>query len=192
MRPDEPTNEQPVDISKRSRWDTWHIVFGVLALAFAITSIWLWSEVADEKSDSREALAMNEQRSQDLLNQQGERSQAVLIEAQKEAALNQATAFAAAIQPIMGFKDQVPEITNRSVQSATERLARQGPYSYVAITDAAGKVIASSDLTIIDRNFAGSLQEGVREVDGENQATAKIGSEGNDFGWVVVRLRNEP
>lgn len=192
MRPDEPTNEQPVDVSKKSRWDTWHIVFGVLALTFAITSLWLWSEVSSEKRESREALALNEQRSQEQLNQQGQKSDAVLMETRKEAALNQATAFAAAIQPIMGFKAQVPEITDRSVQAATESLARQGPYSFVAIADAAGKVIASSDIAIIGRDFAGNLQEGVGQVDGENQAMAKIGTTGNDFGWVVLRLRNEP
>jgi hypothetical protein len=182
--------DAPIDANRKSPWDAWHIVLGVLALAFAITSIWLWTEVAGAKSDASKAIAQNDQRNQELLNTQGEKSAAVLMETRKEAALNQATAFAAAIQPIMSFKAQIPEITDRSVQGATESLARQGSYSFVAITDADGKVIASSDLAIIGRDFAGNLQEGVGQVDGENQAMAKIGSTGNDFGWVVLRLRN--
>lgn len=191
MRAEEDKPVAPLDEGKKWHWDTWHIVLGVVALAFAITSIWLWTAVAGARRDAQTAIAQNDQKNQDMLTAQGRQSDAMLMETRKEAALNQATAFAAAIQPIMGFKSQVPEITDRSVQAATERLARQGPYSYVAITDATGKVIASSDITIIGRDFKGNLQEGVIQVDGENQAMAKIGSAGNDFGWVVVRIRNE-
>ncbi|MGV3618917.1 MAG: hypothetical protein ACO1SV_26625 [Fimbriimonas sp.] len=124
-----------------------------------------------------------------MLNEQRQASESTLGAAREEAARNQALAFAAAIQPVMAFRGQIPEVTNRSVQSATENLARQGNYSFVAVTDTNGKVVSSSDLTVIGRDFTGNLEPGVALVEGQNQAVAPIGTDGTAMGHVVIRIR---
>ncbi len=172
------------------KWDMWHGLLGVVALTLGVTSLWLWSEVRGEKSDSRQALASSAERAQSLLANEKRSGKELLGETREQAAAQQATAFAAAIQPVIGLKGQVPEITDRSIQSATENLARLGNYSFVAVTDTEGKVISSSDLTIIGQNFTGRLTEGVSKVDGQDQAAAAIGSGGNVLGHVIVRIRN--
>ncbi len=190
-----PQDVKSVDSESRagwmpSKWDMWHGLLGVLAFTLGVTSLWLWSKVREETRDGRQALASSKERSQSVLANEKRSSKELLGATREQAAEQQATAFAAAIQPVIGLKGQVPEITDRSIQSATENLARLGNYSFVAVTDTAGKVISSSDLTIIGQSFTGQLTEGVSKVDGQNQAAAAIGSGGNVLGHVIVRIRN--
>lgn len=187
--PDSLTTERKTRASKS--WDRLHSGLGAVVLALGITSVWLWSEVRDEKSDAREAIAASDQRGQRLQGEAERRGGEALRASREEAAQYQATAFAMAIQPVMTLMGQVPEVTDRSVQSATENLARNGNYSFVAVTDAAGKVISSSDITVIGREFGTDLKEGVSRVEDENQAVAPIGVEGSRMGFVIVRIRNE-
>lgn len=183
MEPENPSSRE------RSTWDWRHGLLGAFALILGITSLWYYEQLVATRRTTQTALLKSQERGQQLVGDAENRGKQVLVESRKAGALSQATAFAAAIQPIMTFRGQVPEITDRSVQAATRNLAQRGNYSFVAITNPAGRVIASSDLTIIGRDFKGTLQEGVAAVDGENQAVASIGGENVDAGWVIIRIR---
>lgn len=170
------------------KWDTRHIVLGVAALFFGIMTIWLWTGLNAAKSQGKSQLLTSEQQGQERLEGQKLESQRTLSATREEAALQQASAFATAIQPIMSLKGQVPEISDRTIQAATKNLAQLGEYSFVSVTDADGRVIGSSDLTIIGQDFSGNLAEGVSTVNGQNQAVAAISSDGGRFGFVVIRI----
>ncbi|MFI5386718.1 MAG: hypothetical protein ACHQ50_11435 [Fimbriimonadales bacterium] len=62
-----------------------------------------------------------------------------------------ADAVAASIRPLMTLKDQVPEITDRTLQSVVAGLVEQGNYSLIAVVDDRGRVLASSDLALIGK-----------------------------------------
>lgn len=91
-----------------------------------------------------------------------------------------AKAAAAALRPLMALNGQIPEVSDRTLQSVVGNLVAGGNYRFVAITDNAGKVLASSDLAMIGRPIPAS---------GHPEAvSAKIG-EYPWFGTVVLEAR---
>lgn len=172
-------------------WDIGHSALSVLAAGLAIAGLWLWSQYERDRKTARTTVAQAQSQNQRILDSERIASEEALQAAYREAARGQATAFAAAIQPLMSFRGQVPEITNRSVQAAAEDLARRGNFSLVAISDSSGSVISSTDLATVGRPFPGQLEPGVTEVEGQNQAIATIGESGSTMGFVVLRMRQK-
>ncbi|HWA82940.1 MAG TPA: hypothetical protein VG820_05885, partial [Fimbriimonadaceae bacterium] len=66
---------------------------------------------------------------------------------------NQRTAngVAAAVRPLMALKGQLPEISDRTLQSVVAGLLAGNDYRFVAITDNGDRVLACSDLALIGR-----------------------------------------
>lgn len=72
-------------------------------------------------------------------------------ESRRQGIQNTADAAAAALAPFLVLRGQVPEITDRSLQSVVQNLVLNPNLRFVAITDSTGKVLASSDLTMVGR-----------------------------------------
>lgn len=73
---------------------------------------------------------------------------------QKDGLRQSAESVAASVKPLLIFKGQVPEITDRTLQAVVSDLVDTGRYCFVAISDSDGKVLASSDLALIGKSKA--------------------------------------
>jgi hypothetical protein len=114
-----------------------------------------------------------------------------LDQATGDGVMQAAAAAAAAVQPAFTFRGQVPEITDRTLQSVCETLLLTNAYDFVAITDTGGTVLASSDLAIVGRPIegvkVGELE--LKKVEDAWQAAAPVRSESSSLGSVVLRER---
>jgi hypothetical protein len=103
-------------------------------------------------------------------------------EARQEALDGTARAVGVTLVPLMVFKDQVPEISDRQVQQVVEGLLEREGYRFVAVSDASGRVIASSDLALVGR----PVQAASPPLAGVMRAQAPIGDP--SLGSVVLYL----
>lgn len=84
----------------------------------------------------------------DSVNQES----ALALEASRKRSLQRsADTAAAALSPFFALKGQVSEISDRSLQSVVRNLVKNESLRFVAVTDSSGKVLASSDLTMVGR-----------------------------------------
>lgn len=94
-----------------------------------------------------------------------------------------AAAIAASIQPVMALKQQVPEITDRTLQAVCQGLLQDRKYRFVAITDAQGVVVASSDLALVGKPLSGGAPTA-----GALEAMSRIGTSETNLGTVTLRM----
>ena len=92
-----------------------------------------------------------------------------LADARKTGLQQTAQSVAATLTPFVALQGQVPEITGRSLQAVVRNLVQNRDYRFVAVADASGKVVAASDLTLVDRPM--------RAPSGMEVATAQIGAD---------------
>ena len=92
------------------------------------------------------------------------------LAASKKSGLEQsAQSVAATLTPFVALQGQVPEITGRSLQAVVRNLVQNREYRFVAVSDASGKVVAASDLTLVGRPMTAPS--------GMEIATAQIGAD---------------
>jgi hypothetical protein len=83
-----------------------------------------------------------------------------LRESKRQGLQQSADAAAASIAPFLVLRGQVSEISDRSLQSVVRNLLTNQKLKFVAILDVAGKVLASSDLTMVGKSV--SLPSGLQ------------------------------
>jgi hypothetical protein len=159
-------------------WAAWAL--GALSAVLLIVVLWTAFRVFSIERTTQQRL-------------QSARAEAAaqVTSARTESAMKVARAFAAGIQPILALRGQVPEITDRTVQQATEALIREGDYRLVQVIDRSGLVVASSDLASVGRRGAAGPTDpaGVEVVDDSVQAVTPIGEGRLRYGSVLVRIR---
>ena len=118
-------------------------VLGVWAISASLATGRANEALAAVKADAQKTLtAAQAQAAQDL-------------GAARQAGLRRtAQAVARVLEPFVAIKGQVPEISDRTLQSAVRNLVKDRDLRFVAVTDASGKVVAASDLTLVGRPLA--------------------------------------
>jgi len=98
-------------------------------------------------------------------------------EAAKERLMAAADAFASGIEPLMFLRNRGGEVTDETIRQVVANLGQKGAFSLIVVVDAAGMVVATTDMAkvVVGQRYAGYQGPGDRADKNDQQK------------WVVQR-----
>ena len=176
MTPEAPmTDPAAPEIQPESAGPSRAAFYGVVAVAILLATAAVWAAFA-AANNAREASDLRASGAKSLADAKadGDRREAAAEKAGIERA---AKGFASAVAPFVALKGQVPEVSDRSFQSAVRNLLATGNYKFVAVTDASGTVLASSDLASVGRplNAPSGAETATAPITGPSATDPKLG-----------------